>query len=109
MPRLSETLRKELYLESLRKRVRYLYTYGESHPSEKPLIAAKLDGFLEAAGLIQILHKDDLQQIIDEEHLAIFGVSRQERLRLKQEEGSYTSLDWSAYDTPALQRAKGSR
>ena len=40
MPRLSDQLKKELYLESLRKRVRHLFVYGESHPSEKELIAA---------------------------------------------------------------------
>ena len=104
MPRLSESLKKELYLESLRKRVRHLYTYGESHPSEIPLITAKLDGFLEAAGLLQIVNKSDLQKLIDDEHAAIFEVSRKERSRQKQEEGSLGEADWSAYDAPALER-----
>ena len=105
MARISEHLKKELYLESMRKRVRHLYVYGESHPAEKDLIAHKLDGFLEAALLLQILSKDQLQQVIDEEHVAIFGMSREERARKRQEEGTSPELaDWSAYESPATDR-----
>ena len=104
MPRLSEQLRKELYLESLKKRVRYLYIYGESHPSERELIAAKLDGFLEAGGLLQICGTDVLQKLIDDEHLSIFGMSRQERALRKEEMGPSDDADWSVYDAPSSER-----
>ena len=105
MPRISEQLRKEIFIESLRNRVDHLYVYGESHPDEKDLIARKLDGFLEAGLLLQIFSKDQLQKVIDEEHLTIFGMSREERAKKRQQEGtSPESADWSAYDAPATER-----
>jgi len=106
MPRLSDQLKKELYLESLRKRVRHLFVYGESHPSEKELIAAKLNGFLEVASLIQICSRDELQKVIDEEHLSIFGLSRGERSKRLSDEGALGEADWSVYDTPATGRVR---
>ena len=110
MARLSEQLKKELYLESIRKRARHLYVYGESHPDEKDLIAHKLDGFLEAGLLLQIFNKDQLQQVIDEEHVTIFGMSRKERVKKRQQEGiSPASADWSAYDAPATERVMQKR
>ena len=48
MALISESIRKEIFVESLKKRVTKLYTYGESHPSEKSALTANLDGFLEA-------------------------------------------------------------
>ena len=110
MPRISEQLRKEIFIESLRKRVGHLYVYGESHPDEKDLIAHKLDGFLEAGLLLQIFSKDQLQRIIDEEHVTIFGMSREERAKRRQQEGtSPESADWSAYDAPASERVMKKR
>jgi hypothetical protein len=102
--RISDQLRKELYIESLKKRLDYLYTYGESHPSEKELIVAKLDGFLEAAGLLQLFSKDELQRVIDERHFAIFGMTRSERARRNLGESDSEEADWTAYETPASQR-----
>ena len=104
MPRLSEQLKKELYLESFRKRIRHLYIYGESHPAEKDLMAAKLDGFVEAALLLQICGKDVIQKLINEEHFTIFGMSRDERDRRKLNADGSEDADWSAYDAPAVER-----
>ena len=111
MPRISEQLRKELLIESLRKRVRHLYIYGESHPKEKPEMVAKLDGFLEAASLLRVCGTDDLQEVIDEEHLAIFGLSRLERAERRAAEDEVDKADWSVYEAPALDRlpARGKR
>ena len=95
---------KSYYIESLKKRLDYLYTYGESHPSEKELIVAKLDGFLEAAGLLQLFSKDELQRVIDERHFAIFGMTRSERARRDLGESDSEEADWTAYETPASQR-----
>ena len=104
MARLSKELRRDIYIESLRKRLRHFYTFGESHPSEKGAISAKLDGFLEAGTLLQICSKEELQQLIDTEHLAIFGISRSERSKRREEEGLLEDADWSGYDAPASER-----
>ena len=104
MPRISEKLRKDLLLESLRQRVRHLYIYGESHPAERELIVSRLDGFMEAAFLIRICSRDEAQRLIDEEHYAIFGTSRAERIALSRQHGLSDTPDWSPYDAPATER-----
>ena len=109
MPRISEQLRKDLFLESLRRRVRRLYTFGESHPGEKKLIAAKLDGFLEAALMLRICSKDEAQRLIDEEHLAIFEMSRAERAEGRAYKGLADAPDWTPYEAPATERVTPKR
>ena len=104
MPRISEQLRKDLFFDALRKRVRHLYIYGESHPLERELIAAKLDGFLEAALMLRICSKDEAQRLIDEEHLAIFEMSRGERATLRRQQGLTNVPDWTPYETPSAER-----
>ncbi|MEK9876603.1 MAG: hypothetical protein VW684_08065 [Betaproteobacteria bacterium] len=104
MVRLSKELRRDLYVESLRKRLRHYYTYGESHPSEIDVISAKLDGFLEAGALLQICSKEELQQLIDAEHLAVFGMSRLDRSKRREEQGLSKDADWSGYDAPTSER-----
>ena len=111
MPRISEQLRKDLFIESLRKRVRHFYIYGESHPSEKELIHAKLDGFLEAALLMKICPKEQIQQLIDTEHQAIFGLTRAQRSEIRSQQGLSDTPDWTPYEAPATERmsSKGRR
>jgi hypothetical protein len=104
MPRISEQLRKDLFIESLRKRVRHFYIYGESHPSEKELIRAKLDGFLEAALLVKICSKEQMQQLIDAEHEAIFGLTRAQRSEVRSQRGVSDTPDWTPYEAPATER-----
>ena len=109
MPRISEQLRKDLFLESLRKRVRHLYIFGESHPAERELIAAKLDGFLEAALMLRICTKDEAQRLIDDEHLAIFEMSRVERAEVRAQMGLEDLPDWTPYEAPATERVTQKR
>jgi hypothetical protein len=104
MPRISEHVKKDLLMEALRRRIRHLYIYGESHPMERELIAAKLDGFLEAALLLRICTKDEAQRLIDEEHLAIFEMSRGERATLRRQQNLTNVPDWTPYETPSAER-----
>ena len=104
MPRISEQLRKDLFLESLRKRVRHLYIYGESHPTERELITSKLEGFLEAALMLRICDRDEAQLLIDQERHAIFGLTRSERSAIRRQEGITDTPDWSPYESPATDR-----
>ena len=111
MPRLSEQLRKDFFLESLRKRVRHLYIFGESHPEEKELIASKLEGFLEAGLMLRICSRDEVQRLIDQEHRDIFDLSRAERIALRRQQGLMDVPDWTPYESPATERisSKGRR
>lgn len=81
-----------------------MYIYGESHPAEKELIIAGVEGFLEAALMLRICTKDEAQRLIDEEHLTIFEMSRGERAMLRRQQGLTNVPDWTPYETPSAER-----
>ena len=106
MPRLSEGLKKDLYLDSLRRRVRHFFTYSEGSSGEKELLAQRLQGFFEAGSILRVCHENELTRIFDEEHLSIFGISQAERLQQQEEDGATAEIDWTIYDPPALERIR---
>ena len=68
------------------------------------MLSHDIDGYMEAGLLIEILDKRELQSIIDEQHIAVFGITRQER-RLEMKSNLETAPDnWDIYDTPAIDR-----
>jgi hypothetical protein len=102
MPRISEELRKQVYVEGVVKRLEKLYRHGEAHPDEKPAIEANLDGYFEAGLLVKLVTRDEIQKVIDSEHLRIFGKTREQR---KKERDAVLleeplNVDWSGYDLP---------
>ena len=80
--RLSETLRKELYLERLREKLIKLYSYGDAEPDARKRLGDQIDGYFEAALLMKMIDSKVLQNIINEEHFKAFGMTREERKSL---------------------------
>lgn len=108
MPRISEEVRKQTFLDGVANRLQRLYVYGEAHPNEKQGIEANLDGYFEAGLLIQLVTRAELQEVIDAQHLKIFGMSREQRKKdteaLAKKERS--EPDWSGYDLPPGSRQR---
>ena len=68
------------------------------------MLSPEIDGYMEAGLLAEIIDKRELQSVIDEQHIAVFGISRQER-RLEMNSILETAPDnWDIYDTPAIDR-----
>ena len=68
------------------------------------MLSHEIDGYMEAGLLAEIIDKRELQSVIDEQHIAVFGISRQER-RLEMNSILETAPDnWDIYDTPAINR-----
>jgi hypothetical protein len=68
------------------------------------MLSHEIDGYMEAGLLAEIIDKRELQSVIDEQHIAVFGISRQER-RLEMNSILETAPDnWDIYDTPAIDR-----
>ena len=68
------------------------------------MLSHEIDGYMEAGLLAEIIDKRELQSVIDEQHIAVFGISRQER-RLEMKSNLETAPDnWDIYDTPAIDR-----
>ena len=74
---------KERYLEAVRDKMAKLYAYGEAKPPARQQLWHEITGFLEAGQLLGSATTEELQAIIDEEHLKAFGITREAR-QLKQ-------------------------
>jgi len=96
--------RKERYLEAVRDKITKLYTYGEAKPPARQQLWHEIAGFLEAGRLLGNVTTEELQAIIDEEHIKAFGITREER-KLKQKLAKIDDeQDWDKYDVPPKMR-----
>ena len=82
-PPISPEKRKECYLETVRANMVKLYAYGEAKPPARQQLWHEITGFLEAGKVLSNVTTEELQAIIDDEHLKAFGITREAR-QLKQ-------------------------
>jgi hypothetical protein len=92
------------YIDGMKDRLRRFYSISDIKSDHRKMLSHDLDGYMEAGLLTEILDKRELQSIIDEQHIAVFGLTRQER-RLETKSNLETAPDnWDKYDTPAIDR-----
>jgi hypothetical protein len=102
-PRSAEK-RRERYLEAVRDKMVKLYAYGEAKPPAREQLWHEITGFLKAGELLGNFTSEELQAIIDEEHITAFGITREER-QLKQKLATEDDeQDWDKYDVPPKMR-----
>ena len=82
-PPISPEKRKERYLEAVRAKMVKLYAYGEAKPPAREQLWHEITGFLEAGKILSNATTEELQSIIDDEHIKAFGITREQR-QLKQ-------------------------
>ena len=112
----SEYLAKADFLRELRRLTTELYELGDFtvENSERKLLEAKLNGFIDAGLLLEAASRADMQKEIDNCHLKVFGESRSDRRQRLAETtdedptgGSATY--WEKFDSPSFERAKANR
>ena len=92
------------YIEGIKDRLRRFYSISDTKSDHRKMLSHEIDGYMEAGLLAEIIDKRELQSVIDEQHIAVFGISRQER-RLEMKSNLETAPDnWDIYDTPAIDR-----
>ena len=92
------------YIEGIKDRLRRFYSISDTKSDHRKMLSHEIDGYMEAGLLAEIIDKRELQSVIDEQHIAVFGISRQER-RLEMNSILETAPDnWDKYDTPAIDR-----
>ena len=103
-PPIGPEKRKERYLEAVRDKMAKLYAHGDAKPPARQQLWQEITGFLKAGELLGNFTTEELQAIIDEEHITAFGITREER-QLKQK---LTTTDdeqaWDKYDVPPKMR-----
>ena len=106
------------FLRELHSLVTKLYALGDftSSDPKRALLESKVQGYIDAGLLIEVARRDEVQNVIDECHLAAFSETRTERReRLQcdsntdsdQRGNAHPSPDWDVYDSPAYDRKRG--
>ena len=103
-PPISPEKRKERYLEAVRAKMVKLYAYGEAKPPAREQLWHEITGFLEAGKILSNVTTEELQVIIDEEHLKAFGITREERQLKQKLAKTDDEQDWDKYDVPPKMR-----
>ena len=105
------------FLRELRSLVTNLYAMGDftSPDPQRALLESKVQGYIDAGLLIEAAGRDEVQQVIDECHMAAFSETRTERRERLQREASAdvdqnssgnSTPDWDVYDSPAYGRKR---
>ena len=92
------------FSDGLRALLSEYYGHSEREPSEITALKYKIDGYIEAGLTLNAISKGELQDLIDQKHMAVFGMTRKQR-RIEKKLGKKEELrDWSAFDRPAIER-----
>jgi hypothetical protein len=103
-PPISPEKRKERYLEAVRDMMVKLYAYGDAKPPARQQLWHEITGFLKAGELLSNVTTEELQAIIDEEHITAFGITREERQLRQKLAAADDEQDWDKYDVPPKMR-----
>jgi len=92
------------FSDGLRALLSEYYGYAEEESAQITALKHKIGGYIEAGLTLNALSKGELQDFIDREHLAVFGMTRKQR-RIEKKLGKKEKVkDWSAFDRPAIER-----
>jgi hypothetical protein len=94
------------FKQSVRELVREYYGAEDDESEHTKKLKYKIEGFFEAGLLVDAATKEDIQLIVDEEHMAAFGMTRLQRRAEKKTNKDFDSIDWSIYDEPSIVRKK---
>lgn len=94
------------FKQSVRELVREYYSAGDDESEHTKKLKYKIEGFFEAGLLVDAATKEDIQLIVDEEHMAAFGMTRLQRRAEKKANKNLNTMDWAIYDEPAIGRKK---
>jgi hypothetical protein len=92
------------FKQSVRELVREYYGAEDDESEHTKKLKYKIEGFFEAGLLVDAATKEDIQLIVDEEHMAAFGMTRPQRRAEKKANKNLNTTDWAIYDEPAIGR-----
>jgi len=92
------------FSDGLRALLSEYYGYAEEESAEIVAFKHKIGGYIEAGLTLNALSKGELQDLIDQEHMAVFGMTRKQRRADSKLGAKDTKVDWGIYDAPAINR-----
>ena len=96
--------KKIQYLKQIKEYLSEIYDTKDVKSKLYVRLKNRLDGFIEAGLLVGLVSRDELQEIIDAEHMTAFGMTRKQRRAESKLTTEETAVDWGVYDTPAIDR-----
>ena len=93
------------YIDGIKGLLQIFYGTKDLNSPYRKKLESKVDGFIAAGILIDLVSKRELQKIIDEEHMAAFGMTRTERREKLKFQSKGAEVDWDIYDIPTIQRS----
>ena len=95
---------KSKFIAGIKELLQLFYGTKDLNSAYRKKLESKVDGFIAAGILIDMISKQDLQKVIDEEHMAAFGMTRTERREKLKFESKGPEIDWDIYDIPTIHR-----
>ena len=95
---------KSKFIAGIKELLQLFYGTKDLNSAYRKKLESKVDGFIAAGMLIDIISKQDLQKIIDAEHMNAFGMTREERREKLKFQSKGAAIDWDIYDIPTIHR-----
>ena len=95
---------KSKYIAGIKELLQLFYGTKDLNSAYRKKLESKVDGFIAAGILIGIISKQELQTIIDTEHMSAFGMTRNERREKLKFQSKGVAIDWDIYDIPTIHR-----
>ena len=95
--------KKKAFISEAGLRLKKIYSYGAAKVTKKQELRNELHGFFQAGILLKVMTTQEIDDLIDKEHLAAFGKTKKQR-NIDEKIEINTETDWDKYDEPAYQR-----
>ena len=95
---------KSKYIAGIKDLLKLFYGTKDLNSPHRKKLESKVDGFIAAGILIDLISKPELQTIIDREHMNAFGMTRDERREKLKFQSKGVAVDWEIYDIPTIHR-----
>jgi hypothetical protein len=95
---------KSKYIAGIKELLQLFYGTKDLNSTYRKKLESKVDGFIVAGILIDLISKPELQTIIDTEHMSAFGMTRDERREKLKFQSKGVAVDWDIYDIPTIHR-----
>jgi len=95
---------KSKYIAGIKELLQLFYGTKDLNSAYRKKLESKVDGFIAAGILIDLISKPELQTIIDTEHMSAFGMTRDERREKLKFQSKGVAIDWDIYDIPTIHR-----
>ena len=95
---------KYKYTAGIKELLKLFYGTQDLNSAYRKKLESKIDGFIAAGILIDLISKPELQIVIDTEHMSAFGMTRDERREKLKFQSKGVAIDWDIYDIPTIHR-----